>query len=80
LKNRQQAGHGIVPANTLQSPIGKCTGLPVPGKREHNAEGRSRFEKDNAMSPLATALLCVGAFVVLGLIAKIVIGMWMKRQ
>ncbi len=32
------------------------------------------------MSPLATALLCVGAFVVLGLIAKIVIGMWMKRQ
>jgi hypothetical protein len=54
--------------------------LPVPGKREHNAEGRSRFEKDNAMSPLATALLCVGAFVVLGLIAKIVIGMWMKRQ
>lgn len=32
------------------------------------------------MSPLATALLCVGAFVVLGLIAKIAIGMWMKRQ
>ena len=32
------------------------------------------------MSPLATALLCVAAFVVLGLIAKIAIGMWMKRQ
>jgi hypothetical protein len=32
------------------------------------------------MSPLVTALLLFGAFVVLGLIAKVAIGMWMKRQ
>jgi hypothetical protein len=32
------------------------------------------------MSPLATALICFGAFLVLGLIAKVAIGMWMKRQ
>jgi hypothetical protein len=32
------------------------------------------------MSPLATALVCVGVFLVLGLIAKVAIGMWMKRQ
>jgi hypothetical protein len=32
------------------------------------------------MSPLVTALLCVAAFVVLGLIVKVAIGMWMKRQ
>jgi hypothetical protein len=32
------------------------------------------------MSPLATALVCVGAFLVLGVIAKLAIGMWMKRQ
>jgi hypothetical protein len=32
------------------------------------------------MSPLATALMCVGAFLVLGLIAKLAIGIWMKRQ
>ena len=31
------------------------------------------------MSPLATALICVGAFLLLGLIAKLAIGMWMKR-
>jgi hypothetical protein len=57
-----------------------CTGLRVPGKREHNLEGCSRFEKDNAMSPLVTALLCFGAFVALGLIVKVAMGMWMKRQ
>ena len=32
------------------------------------------------MSPLVTALLLFGAFAVLGLIAKVAIGMWMKRQ
>jgi hypothetical protein len=32
------------------------------------------------MSPLVTALLCFAAFVALGLIAKVVIGIWMKRQ
>jgi len=32
------------------------------------------------MSPLATALVCVGVFLVLGLIVKLAIGMWMKRQ
>ena len=32
------------------------------------------------MSPLATALTCVGIFLVLGLIAKVAIGTWMKRQ
>ena len=32
------------------------------------------------MSPLVTALLCVGAFLVLGLIAKLAFGMWIKRQ
>ena len=28
------------------------------------------------MSPLVTALICFGAFVLIGLIAKIAIGMW----
>jgi hypothetical protein len=32
------------------------------------------------MSPLVTALLCFGAFVILGLIAKVALGTWMKRQ
>jgi hypothetical protein len=32
------------------------------------------------MSPLATALICFGAFLVIGLVAKVAIGMWMKRQ
>jgi hypothetical protein len=32
------------------------------------------------MSPLATALICFAAFVILGLIAKVAIGIWMKRQ
>jgi len=32
------------------------------------------------MSPLVTALLAFGAFVLIGLIAKIAIGIWMKRQ
>jgi hypothetical protein len=32
------------------------------------------------MSTLVTALICVGAFLALGLIAKLAIGMWMKRQ
>jgi hypothetical protein len=54
--------------------------LPVPGKQEHNVEGPSRFEEDNTMSPLVTALLCFGAFVILGLIAKVALGTWMKRQ
>ena len=38
------------------------------------------FEGYNAMSPLVTALICFGAFVLIGLIAKIAVGMWMKRQ
>jgi len=32
------------------------------------------------MSPLVSALLCFGAFVALGLIAKVAIGIWMMRQ
>jgi hypothetical protein len=32
------------------------------------------------MSPLVTALLAFGALVLIGLIAKIAIGIWMKRQ
>jgi hypothetical protein len=32
------------------------------------------------MSPLVTALVCVGAFLALGVIAKLAIGMWVKRQ
>lgn len=32
------------------------------------------------MSLLGTALLCFCGFVILGLIAKVAIGMWMKRQ
>ena len=32
------------------------------------------------MSPLAAALVCVGVILVLGLIAKVAIGTWMKRQ
>ena len=32
------------------------------------------------MNPLVTALLAFGAFVLIGLIAKIAIGIWMKRQ
>ena len=32
------------------------------------------------MSPLWTALICFGAFLVVGLIAKVAIGAWMKRQ
>jgi hypothetical protein len=32
------------------------------------------------MSPLTTALLCFGAFLILGLIVKVAIGIWMKRQ
>ena len=32
------------------------------------------------MSPLTTALIYFGAFLVLGLIAKVAIGIWMKRQ
>ena len=32
------------------------------------------------MSPLVTALVSFGAFVVLGLIAKAAIGIWMKRS
>jgi hypothetical protein len=51
--------------------------LPVPHIWEH---GRYFFEGYNAMSPLVTALICFGAFVLLGLIAKVAIGMWMKRQ
>ena len=38
------------------------------------------LEEDNAMSPLATALICFGVFLVIGLIAKLAIGMWVKRQ
>jgi hypothetical protein len=32
------------------------------------------------MSPLAIALISFGAFVALGLVAKLAIGIWMKRQ
>lgn len=32
------------------------------------------------MSPLVTALIFFGAFLAIGLIAKIAIGMWMKRD
>jgi hypothetical protein len=32
------------------------------------------------MSPLATALISFGAFLVLGMIAKLAIGVWMKRS
>jgi hypothetical protein len=32
------------------------------------------------MNPLVAALLCFGAFVILGLVAKVAIGIWMKRQ
>jgi hypothetical protein len=32
------------------------------------------------MSPLVTALICVGAFLVLGLVVKLAIAMWMKHQ
>ena len=30
------------------------------------------------MSPLATALICFGAFVLIGLVAKLAIGIWIK--
>ena len=32
------------------------------------------------MSPLVTALICFGALLVIGLIAKVAIGTWMKRN
>ena len=32
------------------------------------------------MTPLVTALVCFGAFVIVGLIAKVAIGVWIKRQ
>jgi len=32
------------------------------------------------MSPLVTALIYFGSFLVIGLIAKVAIGMWMKRS
>jgi hypothetical protein len=32
------------------------------------------------MSPLATALIGFGAFLLLGVIAKVAIGMWIKRN
>ena len=32
------------------------------------------------MSPLVTALIYFGSFLVIGLIAKVAIGMWMKRN
>ncbi len=32
------------------------------------------------MSPLATALIYFGLFLIAGLIAKVAIGMWMKRN
>jgi hypothetical protein len=32
------------------------------------------------MSPLVTALVLFGAFLVIGLISKVAIGMWMKRR
>jgi hypothetical protein len=46
------------------------------------ASGNTRLVSEgyDAMSPLVTALICFGAFVLIGLIAKIAIGMWMKRQ
>jgi hypothetical protein len=32
------------------------------------------------MNPLVTALVLFGALLLVGLIAKVAIGMWMKRQ
>jgi hypothetical protein len=32
------------------------------------------------MTPLVTALVCFGVFVIVGLIAKVAIGVWIKRQ
>jgi hypothetical protein len=32
------------------------------------------------MSPLVTALVLFGVFLVIGLIVKVAIGMWMKRR
>jgi hypothetical protein len=43
--------------------------------------GRSCFEmRGETMSPLFTALIYFGSFLALGLIAKVVIGAWMKRS
>jgi hypothetical protein len=46
------------------------------------AAGRPRDHDkgNNAMSPLSIALICFGVFLVVGLIAKVAIGIWMKRQ
>jgi hypothetical protein len=41
---------------------------------------RDRDKGNNAMSPLSIALICFGIFLVVGLIAKVAIGIWMKRQ
>jgi hypothetical protein len=83
LKNGQQAGQGIVPVNSPRGFLGDyACRFPISGTpcQELRKRPASVFEKDDAMSPLVTALLCFGAFVVLGLIAKVAIGMWMKRQ
>jgi hypothetical protein len=37
-------------------------------------------EKDHAMRLLVTALLSFGAFLLIGLMLKVAIGIWMKRQ
>ena len=72
--------HGAAVEGVVGRGDGDFAGLSVPTKTEHNVEGFSLFEDDNRMSPLVTAFLLFGALVVLGLIAKVAIGMWMKRQ
>jgi hypothetical protein len=42
--------------------------------------GPSSVDGNHAMSPLATALICFGAFVLIGLVAKPAIGIWIKRS
>jgi hypothetical protein len=70
----------IVPASKVSRSHWRLSGLA--GSRKTGTQYRRPFliEEDHAMSPLVTALLCFGVFVVFGLIAKVAIGMWMKRQ
>src|SRR5450759_693404 len=82
-KNEQQAAQGIVPATKslrrsvpcsvscgarqFRKPITRCAGAasaPVPNQRKQ------------CESPLVTALVLFGVFLIIGLIAKVAIGMW----
>ncbi len=66
--------------------IGEGTTIALPVRQIRNtisdggATARSPAQGNNAMSPLVTALTFFGAFLLVGLIAKVAIGMWMKRQ